>query len=200
MGHLFSRIKAVSLAAIRGNGLFCFLCIVLLPLSLQAADDSYESDVRQAAHGGDAQAQFALALLYEYGGSTIDRDSEQSILWLERAGQEAVAGACLYLGLKYEHGTGVQQDYTKAACWYTCAARQQWPMAQVFLAGLYEKGKGVPISPLTALAWMALAAESGYPGAAEGVVRLKEAAAPHDMDALRAKQQLLLNRAQTPCN
>lgn len=191
---------AVTCRSIRGNGLFCFFCAALLSVQVHAAEESYESDILEAAHAGDAQSQFALALLYEYGGTKVERNPEQSVLWMKRAGKEGVAGACLYLGLKFEHGSGVKQDHGKAVCWYTCAARQHWSMAQFFLARLYEHGKGVPASTLIALAWLGLAAESDYPGAEEEFIRLKEGVAFHDMAQLKATQQMLLDKAEIPCN
>ena len=177
---------------------FLFIGVGIFPA--MAAAGQYESDIMQAAHAGDAQSQFALALLYEYGGDSVDRNPEQAVAWLEKAGQEAVAGACLYLGLKYEHGNTVKQDYSKAVCWYTCAAQQDWPVAQFFLARLYEHGKGVSSSILTSLSWLGLAADHGYPGAEEEFARLLQASDFKDMARLKVKQDMLLRGKRTPCN
>ncbi len=165
-----------------------------------AVGSEYESDIRQEAYSGDAESQFALALLYEYGSETIVRDPEQSVLWLDKAGQEGVAGACLYLGLKYEHGNTVQQDYSKAVCWYRCAAQQDWPVAQFFLSRLYELGKGVSPSPIIALAWLGLAAEQGYPGSEAEFTRLMQVTGFNDMVQLKAKQEILLRGKRISCN
>ena len=178
-----------------------FILISLISsVPARAVGSEYETDILQAAHTGDAQSQFALALLYEYGGETIVRDPEQSVAWLEKAGKEAVAGACLYLGLKYEHGNTVQQDFSKAVCWYSCAAQQDWPVAQFFLARLYELGKGVSPSPIVALAWLGLAAEHGYPGSEEEFSRLQQATGFKDTRQLQVKQEMLLRGQRTPCN
>jgi TPR repeat protein len=185
---------------IRGSGFFCLLCMVLITFPAMAVETEYESDIIQAAHAGDAESQFALALLYEYGGTVVTRDPEQSVVWLEKAGHKAVAGACLYLGLKYEYGNTVKQDYSKAGCWYTCAAQQDWPIAQFFLAGLYEHGKGVSLSNLISLAWLGLSAEHGYPRAEEEFARLQEATGFKDMVQLKEKQNALMQGKRTPCN
>lgn len=190
----------------RGNGFFCFFllaCLVIMlfrPDPVGAVEDEYEADILQAAHAGDASSQYALALLYEYGGSSLERNPQQSIIWLEKAGREAVAGACLYLGLKYEYGNGVEQDFSKARCWYTCAAQQDWPVAQFFLAGLYENGKGGPASSLKALAWLGLASESWYPGAEKAFSRLLHVTGFKNMVQLQVEQDLLMHARRTPCN
>ena len=165
-----------------------------------AAAESYEEDVLKSASAGDPQSQFALALLYEYGSETFARNPEQSIFWLEKAAHETVAGACLYLGMKYEYGNRVKKDLSKAACWYSCAARKDWPAAQFFLAGLYEHGKGVVASPQTALAWFGLAAEYGYPGAEEAFLRLLKTTVYDDMEELSRQQEILLQEDETVCN
>ncbi len=193
-------ISAVTFCLARSNGFFCFAFLLILFIQGIAAAESYEEDVLKFASAGDPQSQFALALLYEYGSDTFTRNPEQSIFWLEKAGHEAVAGACLYLGMKYEYGNRVEKDLSKAACWYSCAARQDWPAAQFFLAGLYEHGKGVVLSPHIALAWFGLAAEYGYPGAEEAFLRLLKATAYENMEELSKKQEILLREDATTCN
>ncbi len=178
---------------------FLFWAIVSVFPSL-AVGGEYDADISKEALSGDAKSQFALALLYEYGSDFTPRNPEKSIIWFEKAGRAGVAGACLYLGLKYEHGASVTQDFSKAECWYTCAAQQGWPLAQFFLAGLYEHGKGVPVSIITSLAWMGLAAEHEYPGAAEEYTRILEATGFKDFVQLSVKQEVLLSEERTPCN
>lgn len=192
--------SAVAPYLIRASGCFCFLFIVLFSCQGLASESSYERDVMLAAEAGDPQSQYALALFYEYGTDTIDRNPEQAILWFEKAGVARVAGACLYLGLKYEYGNRVKKDLSKAACWYACAAHKDWPAAQYFLGTMYEKGKGVPQSLLIALAWFGLAAEYGYPGAEEQFLRLRSMAGSRDMAVLRRAQEQLLQESGIPCN
>jgi TPR repeat protein len=194
-------ISAVAPLVVWANGCFCFvLCIVSAFFQGVAFAGNYETDVILAAERGDPQSQYALALLYEYGSDTIDRNPEQAVLLLEKAGAAGVAGACLYLGLKYEYGNRVKKDLSKAACWYACAAQKDWPAAQYFLATMYEKGKGVPKSSFIALAWFGLAADYGYPGAEDEFSRLRSVTGYKDMVELRMRQELLLQESGTPCN
>lgn len=161
---------------------------------------SYEADIFKAAQTGDAESQYALAILYEYGGEKVERSVEKAALWFEKAAQKKVAGACLYLGIKYENGSGVEQDYKKAHCMYLCAAQQDWPMAQFFLASLYDQGKGVVRSPLIALAWLGLAMESGYPKAEVEFLRIKGEGGGNDLSALKRLQEKLMEMSLTSCN
>lgn len=121
--------------------LYCSLGITILFPQKSDAGDSYLSDVTKFAEAGDAESQFALALLYEYGGEGVVRNQEQAKIWFEKAGLAEIAGACLYLGIKFENGNGVKQDYQEAVYWYDCAVRQDWPAAHFFLPVCIEKGK-----------------------------------------------------------
>lgn len=179
------------------SGCFSFVLIFFFPHALLAFEESYESAVASAAESGDSQAQYALALLYEYGTDTIVRDPEQSIFWLRKSAKDGIAGACLYLGLKYEYGNRVKKDLGKAARCYACAAHKDWPAAQFFLAAMYEKGKGVPQSSLKAMAWLGLAVDHGYPGAEKEFSRLLSLTGYKDMKELkRIQKHLLLNEVQ----
>lgn len=193
-------ISAVALHFAWANGFFCFVLIGLSSIQGMASEESYEIDVQQAAKAGDAESQYALALLYEYGGDSVGRDPQQAIIWFEKAGEAGVAGACLTLGLKYEYGNRVQRNLSKAACWYACAAHKDWPAAQYFLAIMYEKGKGVQQSTLLALAWFGLAAEYGYPEADVEFSKLRSMTEYTDIEALRKIQGQLLKEEESPCN
>jgi len=192
--------RTISPVFYRVNGFFliCFLNIFLCaPLVVKAG---YEEDIILAANQGDAQAQYALALLYEYGSETIARDKLKSLQLLERSAQKQIAGACLYMGLKYEHGNGVTQDFEKAICYYHCAARQDWPMAQFFLADFYAQGKGVEKSVLKAMAWLGLAREHNYPRASSDFLELKKRSGLYDFTALKDMQRRLMHQITPLCN
>ncbi len=142
------------------------------PCGVAGADPSFVNQLQALARQGDGEAQLALALLYEHGEQGLERNLEKALALFQQSAQAGLPAACLYLGLKYENGSGVAQDSQEAARWYCCAARKGWAMAQFFLAALYEKGKGVGKDRITALAWYGLAADQGYPGAEEARNRL----------------------------
>ncbi len=194
------QIQVVISVSRRNSGFFCFLCLLLALADPLVAGTSYETDIIKAAEKGDAQSQYALGLLYEYGGETVRRSTEKSARWFERAAEKDVAGACLYLGIKYENGSGVEQDYQKAYCMYLCAAQQDWPMAQFFLGSLYDQGKGVSRSSITAIAWFGLAMEYGYPKARSEFLRLKDDVGDNDLSGLKSLQVKLMTMSSELCN
>lgn len=193
-------IQAVVSVSHRKNGFFCFLYLLFICVNPLAAKTSYETDIFMAAQTGDGESQYASAILYEYGGETVERNADKAALWFEKAAKKKVAGACLYLGIKYENGSGVAQNYEKAHCMYLCAAQQDWAMAQFFLASLYDQGKGVSRSPLIALAWFGLARESGYPKAEVEFLRIQDDIGNHSFSALKTLQEKLMRKPTTSCN
>ncbi len=146
--------------------------LIALPNFCLAGDDPYVQQLQDLAGQGDGESQFALALLYEYGEQGVAPDPEKAVACFLQAGEARIPAACLYLGIKYENGSGVVRNLTTAGSWYCCAAQKGWAMAQLFLAELYRKGKGVKKDNFLALAWYGLAEEQGYPGAKEAMALL----------------------------
>lgn len=181
-------------------GCFCLLSMVLLPFGGLAFASSYELDMQRAAYEGDPSSQYGLALLLEFGGEQVRKDPQQALLWFEKAAGAGVAGACFYLGIKYEYGNRVPRNLSKAACLYSCAARQDWPAAQYFIGRMYERGKGVEQSTTLALAWYQLAAQWQYPEASADFSRLYSSGVLNDIASLGKIQRKLLEEAVTPCH
>lgn len=164
-------------------------CLWLLILVLfictntcRADDEGYVRQIQELAGDGDSESQFALALLYEYGEQGVPRDPEKALSWFLQAGKYGVPAACLYLGIKYENGSGVERNLVAAGRWYCCAATQGWAMAQFFLAELYKKGRGVRQDNSSAFAWYGLAAEQDYPGAKEAIAQLTPTMSEADLN------------------
>jgi localization factor PodJL len=79
--------------------------------------------LRQAAAGGDASAQYAIALRYAQGQGTA-QDLTEAAHWLERAASAGLAPAQYCLAAMYEHGQGVAKDLGRAQSWYQAAAEK----------------------------------------------------------------------------
>ena len=77
--------------------------------------------LRQAASGGDARAQYVIALRYAQGQG-IAQDLTEAAHWLERAASAGLAPAQYRLASMYERGQGVTKDLGKARSWYGAAA------------------------------------------------------------------------------
>ncbi len=160
------------------------LVLVLLGSGVEAAAEQVEQlapveqfqleRILELARAGDSEAQFSLALSYEFGTIDVERDPEAAVVWFERAAEGGVSGAWLYLGLKYENGSGLTQDRAAAGRCYCRAALDGWASAHYFLAGLYRDGRGVPQDDRIARAWLSLAADLGYPSAISEMGELVE--------------------------
>jgi len=119
-----------------------------------AACDSYEQNqqtdrkqrtteqLRQAAEGGDAEAQLDLGFRY-LDGAGIEQDKAQALVWVEKAAEGGMPEAQLFLGSLYEAGKGVEKNPTKAVELYTKAADQGYDAAQSYLGSMYLGGSVV---------------------------------------------------------
>ncbi len=142
-----------------------FFLIQLCLLSAAPAtggQDQLFIDTQELAEQGDSEAQFSLGLMYDTRGFG-KRDPKQAVYWFAKAAAAGVAGACLYLGMKYEFGVQVAQDTAKAQHWYEQAALQGWPQAAFMLANLYLNTS--PAERISGCAWMSIARDQEFPGA-----------------------------------
>ena len=78
---------------------------------------------RLAAEQGNADAQFALGLIYGLGQSG-PKDSAEAVKWYRLAAEQGHPAARNSLGVAYDHGEGVPRDNVEAAKWYYLAAEQ----------------------------------------------------------------------------
>jgi hypothetical protein len=123
------------------------------------------SEIRKAAEGGDATAQFRLALDYFNGLEGIPKNSAEAVTWLRKAAEQGHARAQYSLGLLYHEGTVTAQDDAEAAKWIRKAADQGDAGAQCDLALMYYKGEGVAQDYVEAVKWYRKAAGQGHAGA-----------------------------------
>ena len=78
---------------------------------------------QQAADGGLAEAQLALAQAYQ-GGKGADADPVWAVHWYRSAADQGLAAAQFALGEMYARGEGVLPDADAALRWYRLAAGQ----------------------------------------------------------------------------
>ncbi len=121
-------------------------------------------ELRPLAERGDAEAQYRIGLMYEFGkGFAVDKP--RAIGWLGKAAAQGHAVAQLELGVIYANGEGVPQDNVKAVQWFRMSAMQGNATGQYNLALMYAKGAGIGLDIAQAIAWFRTAAEQGDTGA-----------------------------------
>jgi uncharacterized protein len=116
---------------------------------------------RMAAEGGNAEAQYKLAVMLEHAWGTR-RDYQEAMSWYSKAAKQGHAGGQNNIGLMYEKGRGVPIDYNEAIKWYTMAAKKNGGTPNYNIGLLYERGLGVPADKELALKHFNLAANAGY--------------------------------------
>ena len=125
--------------------------------AFRAGDYSRALEVWQPlAREGNANAQFALGLMHEYGRG-VKADDGAAVEWFEKAAEQDLPEAQYRLGVLHENGWGVERDAGVAAGWYRRAAERGHPLAQHDLAILHLEGKGVPENGVEAYKWLRIA-------------------------------------------
>ena len=74
-----------------------------------------------AAQGGDPDAQYYVAVLYEKGAEGQPNFS-QAASWYEKAAERGISRAAVNLGRLYEQGLGVDKNDETARAWYAKAS------------------------------------------------------------------------------
>ena len=117
-------------------------------------------ELRPLAERGDAEAQYRVGLMYEFGKG-YPQDKPQAVAWFKKAAAQNHAAAQTELGIIYATGDGVAQDNKQAVQWFQMAAPQGNVAAQYNLGLLYAKGQGVKLDNAQAIAWWRKAAAQG---------------------------------------
>ncbi len=123
-----------------------------------------------AATGGDAAAQYKLALAYE-NGDGVPQDAAKAFEWCKKSADQGNAEAETELGVMYRLGGGVEENKRLAVEWYEKASRQANAIAMFNLGTAYYNGDGVEIDDSVSYAWFVLAKEAGEPQAVAAVAR-----------------------------
>jgi uncharacterized protein YfiM (DUF2279 family) len=118
-------------------------------------------ELRQLAERGNAEAQYRVGLMYEFGKG-YPADMEQAIIWIRKAAAQGHVSAEVELGVIYATGDRVTEDDAQSVAWFQKAATAGNATAQYNLGLLYAKGQGVPVDDPQAIAWFRKAAEQGF--------------------------------------
>jgi hypothetical protein len=83
----------------------------------------------KAAEQGDAEAQWRLGLMYEFGEG-VAQDYAEARRWYRKAAEQGNADAQNSLGINYTTGYGVPKDLTEAYAWMAVAATNGHTLAK----------------------------------------------------------------------
>lgn len=89
----------------------------------------YSRDLHNKAVAGDAEAQCALGICYEYGRG-VEENINAAVLWYKKSAEQGCAAGQTDLAMCYLDGKGVPQDEDLAIKWLEKAAEQGYWIAQ----------------------------------------------------------------------
>ena len=118
-------------------------------------------ELRPLAEKGDAEAQYRIGLMYNYGKG-YPQDRKQGLAWLRKSATQGHVAAQQELGVIYVNGEGVPKDDKEAVSWFRKAADQGNPAAQYNLGLMCAKGAGLPLDNPQAIAWFRKSAAQGF--------------------------------------
>lgn len=115
---------------------------------------------QKAADEGISQAEYNLALMYEYGLG-VKQDLDKTAALYRRAAEKNYPEAMYNLGLMYAYGRGFPQDFQRARALFDAAARMNHAPS-IYYVGVYKTyGYGCDINYEQAVNWFELAASMG---------------------------------------
>jgi uncharacterized protein len=158
------------------------------------------NELRQAAKGGNAQAQTELGQRYVYRKGGVDQNYAEARSWFLKAADQGNDVAALMMGYIYEFGWSVTPDLVQARTWFEKAGNEGNGRALVVLAYFYEDGQGVPRDYAHARSLYQKAADSGYaPGEFYYAGFLQRGlGGPRDIDEARALYQKAADQGFAP--
>lgn len=124
---------------------------------LELALPFYEKSAVQ----GVADAQYAVAQLYNSLKTVPPQKRARAREWLQRAAKAGYDTAQLDMGIWYVNGVGGDRDYDKGFAWLRIAALRGNVVAQNKLAYLYINALGTRPNPVEAAKWYVLSRRAG---------------------------------------
>lgn len=112
------------------------------------------------ANSGNAQAQSALGMMYEYG-DRVPQDDDKAARLYRFAADQGLAQAQTQLGYFYQTGIGVPEDDERARELFVLAAAQGDKEAQLALGLMFYDGLNADQNLKAAFKWFSLAAGQG---------------------------------------
>ena len=102
--------------------------------------------LREAAEGGDADAQRNLGFSHEFGQG-VALDESAAVKWYRKAAEQGDPESQYNLGNMYMAGRGAKKSALTARKWWRKAAEQGYALGQYNLGCMYRNGDGVVSRP-----------------------------------------------------
>lgn len=138
--------------------------------------------LRAAASEGDADAQFRLGKLLQFGELVIKNEKE-ALSFIMASAEGGNSEAQYHLSRLYAYGwCGLHEDEREASRWLWSSAEQGFPEANYLLgiqAAAHYRTSGLTSSQETARRHLTRAAEAGYDGAQAELDRLENGCVGH---------------------
>ena len=115
--------------------------------------------LRLAAHEGDPQAQYELAMAHIYGNG-VEEDNGKALALLEKAAAQGLREAIYNLGICYHYGYGTAADVEKAFALYLRSAELGYGKGCSLVGEFYYDGRCVAQDYGQAVQWFLRAARS----------------------------------------
>jgi TPR repeat protein len=149
----FFRLRAILALAL-------FVSVVSPQSASAARHKGIDSTLLAKANAGDAEAQYELGNVYNYGDGAR-QDYAQALLWYRKSAEQGNANSQFQLGGMYHLGHGVPQDDVTAFNWTKKAAEQGHGDAEFYVSTAYDAGWGVPPDHAQGFFWLRRGAEDG---------------------------------------
>jgi len=94
--------------------------------------------LRQAAEGGNAEAQFRMGVAYGNGDDGVELDQQRAMSWFTQAARQGHENALITMAWMYANGAGVEVDEDRARELYLMAADHGSAKAQYVVATMYR--------------------------------------------------------------
>mgnify|MGYP000046908671 CR=1 FL=1 len=98
------------------------LIFLILTVTTSAHADGFFEETKKLAEQGDAEAQFNLGVIYDYGEGVPENDKE-AVKWYRKSAEQGNAKAQGNLGVRNGKGEGVPENDAEAVkgkrkyCW-----------------------------------------------------------------------------------
>ncbi len=165
---------------------YAWVIVLLLAAPAMADDGNYTraqaTQLLRNAKGGDAEAQYDLAMAYHDGAPGLAKNDSDAVQWFRKAAKQGEVRAQYNLAIAYYRGIGTKKDLAQAVKWFYAAANQGNADAQYALAAAYAKGVGrLPKDNAYAYLWLSRSKEGGLKDAARDLDSLIESMTPREL-------------------